>query len=78
MAEVKTASTAKAPRAVAGNQAHKAGSRSIRHRKLHLKPGHSALQETIGENTGRKTERGSTSTQYRLQRVRPFAVGMKG
>lgn len=77
MATVKTmTSGANAPsRAAAGNQAHKQGSRSVRHRSLHLKPGHSALREKIGENTGRKTQRSSTDTQYRLSRVKEFRAG---
>lgn len=76
MATVKTMTSGSAPsRAAAGNQAHKQGSRSVKHRSLHLKPGHSALREKIGENTGRKTQRGATDTQYRLSRVREFRAG---
>lgn len=77
MATVKTMSPgAGAPaRSTSGNAAHRPGKRSVKHRSLHLKPGHSALREKIGENTGRKTQRGSTDTQYRLSRVREFRAG---
>ena len=51
------------------------GKRSVQHRRLHLQPGHSALAEKIGENTGRKTQRAVTDTQYRTSRVREFRTG---
>lgn len=49
--------------------------RSVRNRRLHLEPGHSALTEKIGEDTGRASQRGATTTQYRLSRVREFRTG---
>lgn len=59
----------------AGGSARRPGKRTVQHRRLHLEPGHSALTEKIGENTGRASQRGMTSTQYRLSRVREFRAG---
>ena len=53
------------------------GKRALARRKL-TRPGKSKLQEIIGENQGRKSERGGHATQDRLQRVKPFTAGMKG
>lgn len=53
-----------------------AGKRSIQPRKLNRDPGKSALQEKIGENQGRTTERAAHKTQNRLKRVQPFKAGM--
>jgi hypothetical protein len=78
MATVKTMSSGSgkaAARSTSGNAAHRPGKRTVAHRKLHLEPGHSALTEKIGENTGRKTERAATTTQYRLSRVKEFKAG---
>lgn len=65
-------------RSASGNAAHRPGKRSVKHRSLHLKPGHSALREKIGENTGRKSQRAETNTQYRLSRVKEFRAGTRG
>jgi hypothetical protein len=76
MATVKTMSSWNSPAlSTSGNAAHRPSKRSVKHRKLHLEPGHSALTEKIGENTGRKTQRAVTDTQYRTSRVHEFRAG---
>lgn len=55
--------------------ARRPGKRTVQHRRLHLEPGHSALTEKAGEDTGRAHQRGATTTQYRLSRVREFRAG---
>lgn len=54
----------------------KAGKRAVQPRKLHLEPGKSALQEKMGEDQGRATERSAHKKQTRLKRVKPFRAGM--
>lgn len=61
--------------AAPASPAPKTGKRAVPHRRLHLKPGHSALREKIGENTGRKTQRATTDTQYRTSHVGEFRIG---
>lgn len=64
----------------AGKAARKPGKRAVPHRRLHLDPGHSALQEKIGENTGRKTQRAVNDTQHRTKNLRgvEFRTGTAG
>jgi len=80
MATVKTMSAGSgAPaRSTSGNAAHRRGKRNVPHRRLHLEPGHSALREKIGENTGRKTQRAVNDTQYQRSRVGNFRAGTGG
>lgn len=75
MAATKTMGGSSAPRSMSASGGHGTGHRTVRHRRLHLQPGHSALTERIGENTGRKTQRATTDTQYRTSRVREFRTG---